>query len=49
MPHIDPGDADVGAGLAIDLQVDVDPNIAGGEFTVNTGGGSLIKSERTES
>lgn len=49
VPHIDPGDADVGAGsLAINLQVDVDPNIAGGEFTVNTGGGSLIKSERTE-
>jgi hypothetical protein len=50
VPHIDPGDADVGAGsLAIDLQVDVDPNVGGGEFTLDTGGGSLIKSERTES
>ncbi len=49
VPHIDPGDADAGAGLAIDLQVDVDPNVTGGEFTLNTGGGSLIKSERTES
>ena len=48
VPHIDPGDANA-ASLAIDLQVDVDPNIAGGEFTVNTGGGSLIKSERIES
>jgi hypothetical protein len=49
VPHIDPGDADVGAGsLAIDLQVDVDPNVAGGEFTLNTEGGSLIKSARRE-
>jgi len=47
--HVDAGQANVGAGsLAIDLQVDVDPNVAGGEFTLNTEGGSLIKSARSE-
>jgi len=49
VPHVDAGQANVGAGsLAIDLQVDVDPNVAGGEFTLNTEGGSLIKSARSE-
>jgi PKD repeat protein len=49
VPHVDVGEANVGAGsLAIDLQVDVDPNVAGGEFTLNTEGGSLIKSARSE-
>ena len=49
VPHFDPGDARVGAGsLAIDLQMEVDPNLAGGEFRLDTEGDSLIKSERTE-
>lgn len=47
VPHFDPGDADASS-LAIDLQMEVDPNVAGGEFRLDTEGGSLIKSERTE-
>lgn len=48
VPHFDPGDANAGVGLAIDLQIEVDPNVAGGEFRLDTQGESLIKSERTE-
>jgi len=49
VPHFDPGDSSVGADqpLAINLQVDVDPNVAAGEFRLDTEGGSLIKSERS--
>jgi PKD repeat protein len=51
VPHLDPGDSKVGAGkpLAIDLQMDLDPNLAGGEFKVETQGDSLVKSRRWES
>jgi hypothetical protein len=48
VPHIDPGVARVGAEkpLSIDLQLALDPNVTGGQYGVDTGGGSLIKSER---
>ena len=50
VPHFDPGDSKVGGGrpLAIDLQTDVDPNLSGGEFRIDTFGGDLIKSKRNE-
>ncbi|MGZ8847833.1 MAG: PKD domain-containing protein, partial [Pyrinomonadaceae bacterium] len=50
VPHVDTGDANVGADnpLAINMQMDVDPNVAGGEFTIDTEGDSLIKSKRIE-
>ena len=50
VPHVDPGDSEVGAGkpLSIDLQVDVDPNIRDGKLTVDTQGKSLIESKRIE-
>ena len=49
-PHFNPGDSQVSAGkpLSIDLQLDVDPNIQAGEFSIDTQGNSLIKSKRTE-
>jgi len=50
VPHFDPGKSSVGADkpLGIDLQVDVDPNVAAGEFKLDTLGRSFIESERTE-
>jgi hypothetical protein len=50
VPHFDPGDSKVATGrpLAIDLQMDVDPNIRDGEVRVETGGKSLIKAKRIE-
>jgi hypothetical protein len=50
VPNFDPGDSKVGAGkpFAIALQTDVDPNLSGGEFRVDTHGANLIKSKRTE-
>ncbi len=50
VPHVDMGDANVGADnpLAINMQMDVDPNIAAGEFNIDTEGDSLIKSKRIE-
>ena len=49
VPHADLGDSRVGAAkpLAISLQMDVNPNIADGEFKLDTQGGSFIKSERS--
>ena len=48
VPHVDPGVARVGADkpLSIDLQLALDPNVTAGEYGLETGGGSLIKSER---
>ena len=47
VPHLDPGKAGVDRqGLGFDLQMDVDPNVDGGEFTIDTQGGNFIKSER---
>ena len=48
VPHLDPGVAGVGAEkpLSIDLQLALDPNVTGGQYGLDTGGGSLIKSER---
>ena len=48
VPHLDPGVAGVSAEkpLSIDLQLALDPNVTGGEYGLDTGGGSLIKSER---
>jgi PKD repeat protein len=50
VPNFDPGKSTVGADkpLGFDLQMDVDPNIAGGEVRLDTQGDSFIKSERTE-
>jgi hypothetical protein len=50
VPNLDPGKSTVGADkpLGFDLQMDVDPNIAGGEVRLDTRGDSFIKSERTE-
>jgi hypothetical protein len=48
VPHLDPGVARVGAEkpLSIDLQMALDPNVTGGQYGLDTGGESLIKSER---
>jgi hypothetical protein len=48
VPHLDPGVARVGAEkpLSIDLQLALDPNVTGGQYGLDTGGGSLIKSQR---
>lgn len=50
VPHVDVGDATVDADnpLAINMQMDVDPNVANGEFKIDSEGNSLIKSQRTE-
>ena len=50
VPHVDPGESSVGADnpLSINLQMDVDPNVNGGEFKIDTEGDSLIKSKRIE-
>ena len=48
VPHLDPGVARVGSEkpLSIDLQLGLDPNVTGGQYGLDTGGGSLIKSQR---
>jgi hypothetical protein len=48
VPHLDPGVARVDAekSLSIDLQLALDPNVTGGQYGLDTEGGSLIKSER---
>jgi PKD domain len=48
VPHVDPGVSRVGAGkpLTIDLQLALDPNLAEGQYGIETAEGSLIKSER---
>jgi PKD domain-containing protein len=50
VPHSDVGDSNVSADnpLSIDLQMDVDPNVTGGEFEIDTEGNNLIKSQRIE-
>lgn len=50
VPHFDPGDSKLAGSqqLGIDLQTDVDPNLSGGEFKIDTFGGNLIKSKRDE-
>ena len=48
-PHVDPGVAALGTEggpLAINFQMELDPDVTDGQFTVDTTGGSLIKSER---
>jgi hypothetical protein len=49
VPNLDPGDSKVGAGkpFSIDYQMDLDPNVTGGEVEVDTQGESFIKSERS--
>jgi hypothetical protein len=47
VPGPDPGSASVrGQNVPFDLQMDVDPNVDGGEFKIQTEGDSLIKTER---
>lgn len=48
VPHVDSGNSRVAPGkpLAIDLQLDLDPDVTGGQYGLDTGGASLIKSER---
>lgn len=48
-PNVDPGVSQVGSEggpLAINFQMELDPNVTDGQVTVNTDGGSVIKSER---
>jgi hypothetical protein len=48
-PHVDPGVAALGTEggpLAINFQMELDPNVTDGQFAVDTTEGSLIKSER---
>ena len=48
-PHIDPGVSALGTEggpLAINFQMELDPDVTDGQFTVDTTEGSLIKSER---
>jgi PKD repeat protein len=48
-PHVDPGVAALGTEggpLAINFQMELDPDVTDGQFTVDTTEGSLIKSER---
>lgn len=48
VPHVDPGNSRVAPGkpLSIDLQLALDPDVTGGQYGLDTGGGSLIKSEK---
>ena len=49
VPNADPGVSQLGSEggpLAINFQMELNPNVADSEVTVNTDGGSLIKSER---
>jgi len=48
-PHVDPGVSALGTEggpLAINFQMELDPDVSDGHFTVDTNEGSLIKSER---
>ena len=47
-PRLDPGVSEVGADkpLAVDLQVELNPDIASGEYGLETNEPSIIKSER---
>jgi PKD domain-containing protein len=48
VPGADPGEASVGGqNLGFDLQMDVDPNVDGGDFKIQTESDSLIKTERS--
>ena len=48
VPRADPGEASVGGqNLGFDLQMDVDPNVDGGDFKIQTESDSLIKTERS--
>lgn len=49
VPNHDPGESQLGSEggpLAINFQMELNPNVTDGQITVNTDGGSLIKSER---
>lgn len=49
VPNADPGESQLGregGPLAINFQMELNPNVNDGQVTVNTDGGSLIKSER---
>jgi hypothetical protein len=49
VPNVDPGSSQLGSEggpLAINFQMELNPNVTDGQITVNTDGGSLIKSER---
>jgi hypothetical protein len=48
VPNLDPGSSRVAPGkpLSIDLQLELDPDVTGGEYGLQTEKGSLIKSER---
>jgi PKD repeat protein len=49
VPNVDPGVSQLGSEggpLAINFQMELNPNVTDGQVTVNTDGGSLIKSER---
>jgi PKD repeat protein len=48
-PHLDPGVSQVGTEkpLSIDFQVQLNPDIAAGEYGIKSNEGSFIKSERT--
>ena len=49
VPNVDPGESQLGregGPLAINFQMELNPNVNDGQVTVNTDGGSLIKSER---
>ena len=48
-PHIDPGVAGLGTEggpLSINFQMELDPDVTDGKFSVDTIEGNLIKSER---
>ena len=49
VPNADPGISQLGSEggpLAINFQMELNPNVTDSQVTVNTDGGSLIKSER---
>ena len=49
VPNVDPGSSQLdskGGPLAINFQMELNPNVTDGQVAVNTDGGSLIKSER---
>jgi hypothetical protein len=49
VPNVDPGTSALGAEggpLSINFQMELDPNVTDGQFTVDTNEGSFIKSER---
>jgi len=48
-PNVDPGDSRVGVEkpLSIDLQVELNPNVTGGQYAVDTPETSFTKSERS--